>query len=55
MTGLGITPQPREDHAQYIAHYLRLMKDDKRAVFAAAAKAAEAADFIKAFSEPSRT
>lgn len=49
-TELGITPTPRADHAPYIAHYLNLMKADKRAVFAAAAKAAEACAFIKSFS-----
>lgn len=49
-TELGITPTPRADHAHYIGHYLRLMKADKRAVFAAAAKAAEACTFIKSFS-----
>lgn len=49
-TELGITPVPRADHAQYIGHYLRLMNVDSRAVFAAAAKAAEACTFIKSFS-----
>ena len=48
-TELGITPQARADHAHYIAHYLRLMKADKRAVFAAAANAAEACAYLKAF------
>lgn len=52
VTRLGITPQPREDHARYIAHYLRLMRSDNRAIFAAAAKASEAADYLFAFSEP---
>jgi antirestriction protein ArdC len=46
-TELGITSQPRADHAHYIAHYLTLMKADKRAVFAAAAKAAEACAYLK--------
>ena len=50
VTRLGITPQPRADHARYIAHYLRLMKSDSRAIFAAAAKAAEASDYLFAFS-----
>lgn len=51
VTRLGITPQPREDHARYVAHYLRLMRSDSRAIFAAAAKAAEATDYLFAFSE----
>lgn len=49
-TQLGITPTPRADHAQYIGHYLRLMKADSRAIFAAAAKASEACAFISSFS-----
>ncbi len=54
-TSLGITHQPREDHAQYIAHYLALMKADKRAIFTAAAKAAQAAEYLAAFSAPATT
>lgn len=41
---LGVTPEPRADHAQYIANCLQLMKNDKKAVFAAASKASEAAN-----------
>ncbi|MEO2004790.1 MAG: zincin-like metallopeptidase domain-containing protein [Candidatus Poribacteria bacterium] len=45
---LGITEgEPRADHAQYIAHWLKLMKDDSRAIFAAAAKASEAVSYLK--------
>jgi antirestriction protein ArdC len=43
---LGITPAPRADHAQYLAHWLKLLKSDKRAVFVAAAKASEATRFL---------
>lgn len=50
VASLGITPRPRDDHAQYIAHYLKLMRADKRAIFTAAAKAAEATEFLKGFS-----
>lgn len=34
-------------HANYIGHWLHVLKDDKRAVFGAAAKAQQAADFIE--------
>src|SRR5262245_227068 len=34
---LQITAEPREDHASYIAHWLQLLREDKRAIFAAAA------------------
>lgn len=34
---LGITPEPRADHAQYIAHWLKILKEDNKAAFTAAA------------------
>jgi antirestriction protein ArdC len=34
-------------HASYIGIWLKVLKNDKRAVFAAAAKAQQAADFIE--------
>ncbi len=43
---LGITSQPRPDHAQYIGHWLGILKSDKRAIFTAAAKAQQAAEFL---------
>jgi antirestriction protein ArdC len=43
---LGISPEPREDHASYLAHWIAVMKDDKRAVFAAAAHAQKVVDFL---------
>jgi antirestriction protein ArdC len=44
---LGITPEPREDHAAYLGHWLGVLKEDKRAIFQAAAHAQRAADFLK--------
>lgn len=46
---LGITQEMRPDHAQYLANWLKLLKDDSRAIFTAAAKASEAAAFLKRF------
>lgn len=43
---LGVSPVPRDDHAQYLAHWLKLLKSDNRAIFVAAAKASEAARFL---------
>lgn len=43
---LGISVEPRADHAQYLAHWLQVLKADKRAIFTAASKAAEAAAFL---------
>jgi antirestriction protein ArdC len=47
---LGITQEIRPDHAQYLAHWLKLLKDDNRAIFAAAAKASEATAYLKRLS-----
>lgn len=44
---LGITQDVRPDHAQYIAHWMKLLKEDSRAIFTAAARASEAAAFLK--------
>lgn len=44
---LGITSSPRIDHAQYIAEYLEILRNDKRAIFTAATAAQAAAEFIQ--------
>lgn len=44
---LGITPDIREDHAAYLASWLKVLQDDKRAIFQAAAHAQRAADFLQ--------
>ena len=44
---LSLTPEPGEDHAAYIQSWLKVLKDDKRAIFAAAAHAQRAADFLQ--------
>lgn len=44
---LGITVEPRPDHAQYLAHWLNVLKADKRAVFTAASKASESVAFLQ--------
>lgn len=43
---LGISAEPRSDHAAYIDHWLRIMKGDRKAIFAAASAASRAADFL---------
>jgi antirestriction protein ArdC len=43
---LAITPEVREDHAAYLSHWLDILKNDKRAIFAAAAQAQRAADYL---------
>jgi len=43
---LGITPEPREDHAAYLSHWLEVLREDKRAIFSAAAHAQRAVDYL---------
>jgi antirestriction protein ArdC len=43
---LGITPETREDHAAYIASWLKVLKGDKRFIFSAASHAQRAADYL---------
>jgi len=52
---VGISREPRPDHAQYIASWLKALRNDKRAIFTAASKAAAAADYIRAFNDASAT
>lgn len=49
---LGIPSQMREDHAPYIKGWLEVLRGDSRAILTAAAKAAQASDFILSFSQP---
>jgi antirestriction protein ArdC len=43
---LNVSMVPREDHGHYIAGWIRVLKNDKRAVFTAASKAEQAARFL---------
>jgi antirestriction protein ArdC len=43
---LGITPEVSDDHAAYIANWLTVLKNDKRAIFSAAAHAQKAVEFL---------
>ncbi|GAB4228020.1 MAG: zincin-like metallopeptidase domain-containing protein [Methyloligellaceae bacterium] len=43
---LGLKLEDREDHASYIASWLKVLKDDKRAIFTAAALAERAVDYL---------
>lgn len=50
---LELTPEERDDHASYIASWLKVLKDDPRAIFTAASHAQLAADFLAALTVPS--
>jgi antirestriction protein ArdC len=43
---LGLCTEAREDHAQYLASWLRVLKADSRAIFTAASKAQHATDWM---------
>lgn len=51
---LALTPEAREDHAAYIQSWLKVLKEDKRAIFSAAAHAQRAADFLHGFQQQSQ-
>lgn len=44
---LGLSSEPRIDHAQYIASWLHVLKNDNRAIFTAASRAQAAADWMQ--------
>jgi antirestriction protein ArdC len=43
---LDLTPEVREDHVAYIACWIEVLRNDKRAIFSAAAHAQRAVDFL---------
>jgi antirestriction protein ArdC len=43
---LGLAPEIMADHAAYLQSWLKVLKDDKRAIFSAAAHAQKAAEFL---------
>lgn len=48
LADLGIAHHPRPDHAAYISSWLEILKTDPRAIFTAASKAQQAADWMHA-------
>jgi antirestriction protein ArdC len=49
---LELTPEVRDDHASYIASWIKVLRDDKRAIFTAASHAQRAADFLHGLQKP---
>ncbi|HTV56937.1 MAG TPA: zincin-like metallopeptidase domain-containing protein [Terriglobia bacterium] len=43
---LSLTPEVRDDHAAYIADWLTVLQNDKRAIFSAAAHARKAVEYL---------
>ena len=48
LADLGIAHHPRADHAAYIASWIKVLKADPHAIFTAASKAQQAADWMHA-------
>ena len=48
LADLGIAHHPRPDHAAYVESWLKCLKHDDRAIFKAASKAQQAADWMHA-------
>lgn len=46
LADLGIAHEPRPDHAAYMASWLKVLKNDSRAIFTAASKAQAAVDWM---------
>lgn len=51
---LGLSTEPRADHAQYLASWLKVLKADTRAIFTAASKAQQATDYMIQRAEANR-
>ena len=52
---LDITPEARQDHAAYIESWIKVLKNDKRAIFTAASHAQKAADFLQTMQQNQQT
>lgn len=49
---LELTPEIRDDHATYISSWIKVLKNGRRAIFAAATHAQRAADFLHRLQNP---
>ncbi len=52
---LDLTPEVRDDHASYVASWLKVLKNDKRAIFTAASHAQRAVDYLHGFQNAAST
>ena len=49
---LGLSLEPREDHAAYLASWIKVLRGDKRAIVSAASHAERAVKFLHALQAP---
>jgi antirestriction protein ArdC len=52
---LELPPEVREDHAAYIASWIKVLRNDKRAIFTAASHAQRAVDFLHSATKAAET
>ena len=52
---LGLSAEPRDDHASYLGSWLAVLRSDSRAIFTAAAHAQRAADFLHGLQQRQET
>lgn len=50
---LSLTPELRDDHASYVASWIEVLRNDKRAIFQAASHAQRAADYLHGLQQAS--
>jgi antirestriction protein ArdC len=50
---LELIPEVRENHAAYIVSWIKILKNDKRAIFTAASRAQRATHFLNGLQRPS--
>jgi len=48
---LNISPVPRQDHADYLVNWLKVLKQDDKAIFWASARAAEASAYLNSLKD----
>jgi len=54
-SALNLSNEPRQDHAAYLSNWLKVLKQDKRAIFAAASQAQKAVDWMRLRNEEQQT
>lgn len=52
LAGCGLSVEPRQDHAEYLACWIKYCKTEPNLIIKAASQAQRATDFIMAFSQP---
>ena len=54
-SALGLAIEPRQEHAAYLASWLKVLKQDKRAIFTAASQAQKAVDWMRLRADEQQT